>query len=114
LSLNIHTEEKSYSLLYQILGIVHELTTAHTSQQNGVAERNICVLFNCARTILHESGFPLSFWAEAINYAATTRNLCPVSTRSYQVPDTHFKAHPDVMLKAVAFLFSMKVMIPVG
>lgn len=58
-------------------GIVAQRTTPYTSQQNGVAERAIRTLFDMARTLLQDAAMPQSFWAEAINFAASVRNLCP-------------------------------------
>ena len=55
-------------------GITHELTIAHTPEQNGVAERMNRTLIECARTMLSHAGLPKSFWGEAVNTAAYIRN----------------------------------------
>jgi transposase InsO family protein len=58
-------------------GITHEFTVPYTPQQNGVAERMMRTLVEAARTMLHASGLPSSFWGEAVTTAAYIRNRCP-------------------------------------
>ncbi|KAH0809106.1 hypothetical protein GEV33_013683 [Tenebrio molitor] len=57
--------------------IRHELTVEYTPQQNGVAERKNRSLEETARCLRIQSGFPASFWAEAILTANHIRNRCP-------------------------------------
>ena len=59
------------------LGIKREEACSDNQQQNGLAERTIGLLFETARTVLAESRLPLSFWGEAIQYAAYLRNVLP-------------------------------------
>ena len=47
-------------------GIKHELTTPHTPEQNGVAERLNRTLIEGVRTMLADSKLPHRFWAEAL------------------------------------------------
>lgn len=47
------------------MGIKHELTTLYT-QQIGVAERKNRTLVEKARSMLHVSGLPNRFWADAV------------------------------------------------
>lgn len=50
----------------------------HTScLQNGRIERSHLTIFNTVRTVLIDSGFPQSFWAEAAAYACQVRNRTP-------------------------------------
>ena len=45
----------------------HELTTTHTPQQNGTAERLNRTLIEGIRTMLADSKLPHSFWAETLS-----------------------------------------------
>ncbi|GBM95568.1 Retrovirus-related Pol polyprotein from transposon TNT 1-94, partial [Araneus ventricosus] len=58
-------------------GIKRERTCAYTPQMNGIAERENRTLVNMARCLLLQSGLPMKFWAEAINWAVYIRNRCP-------------------------------------
>ena len=58
-------------------GIKHELTTPHTPQQNGVAERLNRTLIEGVRTMLADSKLPHRFWAEALSTAVYLRNRSP-------------------------------------
>ena len=55
-------------------GIRHELTIAHTPQQNGVAERMNRTLLESSRAMLCHAGLPNHYWAEAVGTAAHLRN----------------------------------------
>jgi transposase InsO family protein len=44
------------------------LSHPYTSQQNGKAERIICTINDCLRTLLIHNGAPTSFWAEAFEH----------------------------------------------
>jgi hypothetical protein len=58
-------------------GISSEVTTPHTPEQNGVAERMNRTLIESAKAMLSHSGMPNKFWAEAVATAAYTRNRRP-------------------------------------
>ncbi|KAD1131218.1 hypothetical protein E3N88_43246 [Mikania micrantha] len=51
-------------------GILHQLTTSYTPQQNGVAERRNRSLLNLARSMLKHKNMPDDFWGEAVACAA--------------------------------------------
>ncbi|GJY58588.1 reverse transcriptase domain-containing protein, partial [Tanacetum coccineum] len=55
-------------------GIKREFSVARTPQQNGVAERRNKTLIEAARTMLVDSKFPNTFWAEAVNTACYVLN----------------------------------------
>lgn len=58
--------------------IRHQLTTAYTPEQNGVAERMNRTLIERAKCLLFDADLPKSYWAEAINMAAylINRTIC--------------------------------------
>jgi hypothetical protein len=58
-------------------GIHVEMTTPHTPQHNGVAERAMRTVFECARTILYHAKLPLCFWGEAVKHAVHLVNCRP-------------------------------------
>nr|XP_016464848.1 PREDICTED: uncharacterized protein LOC107787745 [Nicotiana tabacum] len=60
--------------------IHHQLSCAHTPQQNGVAERKHCHITNVARTILFHAHAPLSLWVEAFLTAVHLINRLPSSS----------------------------------
>ena len=46
-------------------GICHEVTAPYSPEQNGFCERDNRTVMESVRSVLHTSGFPLTFWAEA-------------------------------------------------
>lgn len=50
-------------------GIKFECTVGYAPEQNGVSERKNRTLMDATRTMLFESKFPDSFWAEAVRHA---------------------------------------------
>ncbi|GJS99025.1 putative ribonuclease H-like domain-containing protein [Tanacetum coccineum] len=52
----------------------HKVKVIRTPQQNGVAERRNRTLIEAARTMLADSKFPTTFWAEAVNTACYVQN----------------------------------------
>lgn len=65
---------KEFEAYLKSKGIRHELTTAHTREQNGVAERMNRMLMESARAMLCHAGLPNHYWAEAIGTAAYLKN----------------------------------------
>nr|GEZ88650.1 putative ribonuclease H-like domain-containing protein [Tanacetum cinerariifolium] len=70
----------------EMKGIRKEFSIARTPQENGVAERKNRTLIEAARTMLADSKFPTTFWAEAVNTACYVQNMvfmkpfgCPVT-----------------------------------
>ena len=72
-------------------GIKRERTCAHTSHQNGVAERTIGVVFAMARTLLIDACLPPTYWGEAVLAAAFVRNRLPCSSNV-----THYNCHTRI------------------
>lgn len=58
-------------------GVHHNFSAPRTPQQNGVVERKNRTLQDMTRTMLIESGLPMSFWGEAMNTA------CYILNRAY-------------------------------
>jgi len=72
----------------KINGIRHELTVAHSPEQNGVAERMNRTLVESARAMLAHANLSKMYWAEAVNTAAFLRNRVP--TTAFRVPETPY------------------------
>ena len=82
-------------------GIEHVRTPPDAHAQNGRVERVHLTILDGARATLIQSGLPATFWGEAANYTAYTRNRTPCgpqhlvpedSWRGRQVPLEHM--HP--------------------
>jgi hypothetical protein len=58
-------------------GIHHEITVAHTPEQNGVAERYNRTLMETVRAMMHTANIPETLWAEITATAAYLRNRIP-------------------------------------
>jgi len=67
-------------------GIVHEFTAPYSSAQNGLAERAIRTTMDDVRTLLQDSAFGHSYWAEAASYSVHTRNLIPSRRHPGKIP----------------------------
>ena len=77
---------KSLSSFLEESGIRHELSSARTPQQNGIAERKNRTLKEAGRTMLADSGISQRFWAEAINTACYTQNRSLIHKRFDKTP----------------------------
>ena len=62
---------------FESTGIVHQVSTVYTPQQNGEAERKIRVLTKMVNSILSFSGPRQSFWGEAVLAACHILNRVP-------------------------------------
>ncbi|GJV67068.1 ribonuclease H-like domain-containing protein [Tanacetum coccineum] len=58
----------------EMKGIKRDISVARTSQQNGVAKRKNKTLIQAATTMLADSKFPTTFWAEVVNTACYIQN----------------------------------------
>ena len=67
-------EFKSYSAQE---GIISQLLSPGTPQQNGVSERRNRTLLDMVRSMLSYSSLPESFWGYALETAAYILNLVP-------------------------------------
>ena len=83
-------------------GIKHELTTPHTPQQNGVAERLNRTLIEGVRSMLANSKLPHRFWAEALSTTVYLRNRSPTKALDRITPYEAWRGiKPDVSLLRV-------------
>lgn len=80
-------------------GIKQELTAPHTPSQDGVAERRIRTLVEIARTILIAAKLPISFWAEAVNYANWIINRSATKSVEGTTPfEAFYQKKPDLSI----------------
>ncbi|KAJ0938184.1 putative RNA-directed DNA polymerase [Helianthus annuus] len=83
-------------------GIVRQYSIPRTLEQNGVVERKNRTLIEAARTMLADSGLPLTFWAEAINTACYVQNRVLINPR-------HKKTAYEIMYKIKPLISYFKV-----
>lgn len=67
-------------------GIIYEISTTRTSQQNGVAERRNRILKEAAKSMLAEIEMNERYWSEAINTAYYTQNKCMINKQHRKMP----------------------------
>ncbi|KAI0523201.1 hypothetical protein KFK09_005595 [Dendrobium nobile] len=67
-------------------GITQQLSCPHTPEQNGIAERKHRHLLDITRALLHESGLPHKFWADATSTANYLINQLPSKAIANQIP----------------------------
>ena len=72
------------------LGIVHQVTSAHTSEQNGIVERKHRVVAEHMRSMMlawgPEHNVPTALWAEAATTSAYLLNRCTTSALLDKTP----------------------------
>nr|GEX55961.1 hypothetical protein [Tanacetum cinerariifolium] len=67
-------------------GVKREFSVPRTPQQNGIAERKNRTLIEAARTMLADLLLPISFWAEAVNFACYVQNRVLVTKPQNKTP----------------------------
>lgn len=77
---------KEFTEYFEKEGIMRQLSTPYTPQQNGIAERANRTLVEMARTMLTQSKLLMSLWAEAVSTAAYIRNRCPTEKLNNSTP----------------------------
>ncbi|GKA31477.1 zinc finger, CCHC-type containing protein, partial [Tanacetum coccineum] len=65
------------TLYFQSIGIIHEMTTPYTSQQNGISKRENRVLKEMVNSMLSYSGLSQGLWGEAMLTACYLLNIVP-------------------------------------
>nr|GEW30298.1 hypothetical protein [Tanacetum cinerariifolium] len=78
-------------------GIMREFSIAKTPQQNGVAERKNITLIEAARTILINSKFPTTFWAEVVNTTCYVLNRALVIKPHNKTPYELSRGRPPLI-----------------
>ncbi|GJT05602.1 putative ribonuclease H-like domain-containing protein [Tanacetum coccineum] len=86
----IEFKNREMNQFYEMKGILRQFSVARTPQQNGVAERRIKTLIEAARTMLADSKFPTTFWAEAVNIACYMQNSVLAVMPHNKTPFEHF------------------------
>ncbi|KAD4385880.1 hypothetical protein E3N88_26049 [Mikania micrantha] len=71
---------------YLSKGNKRQYSIPRTPEQNGVVERKNRTLIEAARTMLADSGLPLTFWAEAVNTSCYVHNRVLVNQRWLKTP----------------------------
>lgn len=71
-------------------GIRHQTSTAHTPQQNGVAERMNRTLTEKTRCLLFDANLPKTYWAEAVNMATYIINRSVCTSLKNKTPEEVF------------------------
>ncbi|GJZ88399.1 retrovirus-related pol polyprotein from transposon TNT 1-94 [Tanacetum coccineum] len=71
---------------YEKVDISHEISVAHSPQQNSVVERRNRTLIEAARTMLIYTKAPLFLWAEAVATACYTQNRSIARLRYGKTP----------------------------
>jgi IS30 family transposase len=67
-------------------GIMRQLTSSYTPQQNGVTERMNRTLMGMARSMMQFKGLSTKYWAEAVHTVVYLRNRSPTSALDGQTP----------------------------
>ncbi|KAJ4820740.1 polyprotein [Rhynchospora pubera] len=78
-------------------GVLQQLTTPYTPEQNGVAERKNRTVVELARSMLKSKNLPNLFWAEAVATAVYLLNLSPTKAVMNRTPyEAWFERKPIV------------------
>ena len=78
---------KEFDSYYSHNGIHREKTVPRTPQENGVSERMNITIMEHARCMRLHVGFPLQFWADAVNTAVYLINKGPSSALDGGIPE---------------------------
>ena len=63
-------------------GVERQMSEARNQDSNGKAERMHRTIMNMARCMVFSCGIPLSFWGDAVEYAAYILNRAPTSSNT--------------------------------
>ncbi|KAD7117385.1 hypothetical protein E3N88_04653 [Mikania micrantha] len=89
-------EFRNLTPFFKSLGIIHQLTCPHTSEQNGFVERRHRHVVETGLTLLAQSNVPTRFWHFAFDTAVFLINRMPSRTNSNISPfEKLFKRCPD-------------------
>lgn len=82
---------KKFENLLSSSGIQSQFTAPDSSEFNGISERLNQTLADKIGALLHQSGLPLKFWAEAMRAAVQIKNMVP--TRALSSGVTSFQVY---------------------
>ena len=68
------------------IGVLHQFTCPHTSQQNGVAKRKHRHIVDMGLTFMSQASLPLTFWPYAFSTLVFLINRLPSSHRGFVSP----------------------------
>lgn len=77
---------KNFEAFFSQKGILHQLTTPYTPEQNGSAERMNRTVVEKAKCLMFDAKLDKRFWAEAINHAIYLRNRIPAAGMGNKTP----------------------------
>ena len=97
---------------WNLHGIKKELTTAYTSQQNGVAERKNRTIVEMARCILKEKSLSNMYWAHAVHTAAYILNKSPTNMVKNSTPYEAWFCRKPTISHLKSFGYACFVQIP--
>ncbi|KAJ4789254.1 polyprotein [Rhynchospora pubera] len=90
-------QSKEFKQYCESEGILQQLTTPYTHEQNGVAERKNRTVVELARSMLKSKGMPNQFWAEAVATAVYILNISPTKAVMNMTPfEAWFGRKPSV------------------
>ncbi len=89
--------------LVQEYGMVHQITEPFVSQHNGLVERVNRTIEERTRSLLTDSGFPLTFWNIAADAAEYVYNRTPHSAIENKTPFEMWFGHTDNIRHLVMF-----------
>ncbi|GJW93149.1 retrovirus-related pol polyprotein from transposon TNT 1-94 [Tanacetum coccineum] len=89
-------EFRNLATFFSSLGIIHQRSCPHTSEQNGFVERRILHVVETGPTLLAQACVPQRFWHYAFDTAVYLINRMPSRTSTNKSPFEHiFKRSPD-------------------
>ncbi|RVW76127.1 Retrovirus-related Pol polyprotein from transposon TNT 1-94 [Vitis vinifera] len=77
---------KEFNVFCQEAGIVHQLTTPYSLQQNGVSERKNRTVMEMARCMLFEKKLPKLLWVAAVSTSVYLLNRLPTKSVQSKTP----------------------------
>ena len=78
-------------------GIIHETTSPHSSQSNGVVKRTNRTTIKRVRVLLHDSGLPATLWCEVASTVLYLKDFVPTTRRPNTTPFEDWRGfQPDV------------------
>lgn len=67
-------------------GIIHMITSAYSSQSNGVVEHANHTIIECVRVLLHDSGLSAALWCEIASTVLFSKDFVPTTQQPNTTP----------------------------